>query len=487
MKNTILPNVSVVAPQQLKRNETSQSLYVVPSNYEMIRDNIRDFGMLSPLLVNENYEIISGNLRHQIALELDIKEVPVVFLNVPDDMKGVLAVSSNHFRTKSLVDVASEIRFYDEYYSVTRGVRTDLNPQMKLAKEEKDTAYKTIGKYKVNMIKAIEKKLEELNNQGVYNIGILNKELSKVDDGDLTLNELDKKLDRVLLKKKNSVVVPKKYDYLTERVKIYNSSCGNLYHLEDNSIQTVITSPPYFQMRNYGTGKNQLGLEKNVVNFIYNLCDLFEDTKRVLKSEGSLFVNINDCVIDGEYQSVPELFLIEMKKRGWKYVDQYLWLKSNAQFTPGKRSVRNYEPIFHFVKNTNYFFNDNWLTEFIDDNNTISMGTKMKYPKLLSGLDFSDNILKSAASNTLSLRKKCLEKKNFLMEHSSTFPLSLPLIFVLSTSKPGDTILDLFNGTGSSGEISVLTSRKYVGYELNPQFIMASEVRLSEYELVQVA
>jgi DNA modification methylase len=111
----------------------------------------------------------------------------------------------------------------------------------------------------------------------------------------------------------------------------------------------------------------------------------------------------------------------------------------------------------------------------------------MKYPKLLSGLDFSDNILKSAASNTLSLRKKCLEKKNFLMEHSATFPLSLPLIFVLSTSKPGDTILDLFNGTGSSGEISVLTSRKYVGYELNPQFIMASEVRLSEYELVQVA
>jgi len=484
MKNTILPNVSVVAPQMLKKNSTTYSMYVVPFNYEDISNNIREFGLLTPLLVNFDYEIISGNLRHQIALDLGLEEVPVVFIDAPENMKAVLSVSTNQFRVKSIVEIASEIRFYNEYYSVRRGERTDLNPQLKIVKEEKDAAHKSIGQYKVNMIKSIEKKVIQLYGNDIEKI---NKELSKIDNKKTTLNEMDKKLDRELHKKNNSVVVPTQYEYITEKVKIYNSSCGNLYHLEDNSIQTVITSPPYFQMRNYGTGKNQLGLEKNVVNFIYNLSDLFEDTKRVLKSEGSLFVNINDCVIDGEYQSVPELFLIEMKKRGWKYVDQYLWLKSNAQFTPGKRSVRNYEPIFHFVKNANYFFNDNWLTEFIDDNNTISMGTKMKYPKLLSGLDFSDNILKSAASNTLSLRKKCLEKKNFLMEHSATFPLSLPLIFVLSTSKPGDTILDLFNGTASSGEISVLTSRKYVGYELNPQFVMASEVRLSEYELAQVA
>ena len=378
-----------------------------------------------------------------------------------------------------MVEIASEIRFYDEYYSVGRGKRTDLKPQMKVVKNEKDTAYKSIGQYKINKIKSIEKKVIQLHGN---NIEKLNKELSKIDKEEITLNELDKKLDRELLKKNNEVAVPTKYEYITEKVKVFNSSCGDLYQLEDESVQTVITSPPYFQMRNYGTGKNQLGLEKDVLNFIKNLCDLFEDTKRVLKSEGSLFVNINDCVIDGQYQSVPELFLIEMRRRGWRYVDQYLWLKTNAQFTHGKRSVRNYEPIFHFVKSEDYFFNDTWLTEFIDDINSISMGTKMKYPKLVSGLDFRNNILKSAASNTLELRKKCLDK-GFLMEHSATFPLSLPLIFVLSTSKPGDTILDMFNGTASTGEVSILTNRKYVGYELNPQFVMASEVRLADYEL----
>jgi site-specific DNA-methyltransferase (adenine-specific) len=483
MNNSQSLGVKVVAPQSLKKNTTTHSMYVVPENYEDILNNIREFGLLTPLLVSFDYEIISGNLRHQIALDLKMEEVPVVFINAPEEMKAVMAVSSNQFRKKSMVQIASEIRFFDEYYSIRRGERTDLNPQMKVVRDEKATAYKAIGKYTVDKLKSIEKKVKELHGD---NINKINNELSKIDKELITLNELDKKLDRELLKKKNEVAVPTQYEYVTEKVKIFNSSCGNLHHLEDESIQTVITSPPYFQMRNYGTGKNQLGLEKDVLDFIKNLCDLFEDTKRVLKSEGSLFVNINDCVIDGQYQSVPELFLIEMRRRGWRYVDQYLWLKSNVQYTQGKRSIRNFEPIFHFVKNKDYFFNDNWLTEFIDDSNCISMGTKMKFPKLVSGLDFRDNILKSSASNTLELRNKCL-KKGFLMEHSATFPLSLPLIFVLSTSKPGDTILDLFNGTASTGEVSILTNRKYVGYELNPQFVMASEVRLSEYNLEQVA
>ena len=484
MNKLQMPKVSVVAPQMLKKNSTTYSMYVVPMNYDEIRDNIKEFGLLTPLLVNFDYEIISGNLRHQIALDLGLEEVPVVFIDVPEEMKDVISVSTNKFRVKSIIEIASEVRFYEEYYSVGRGKRTDLNPQMKVVRQEKDNAYKSIGQYKVNKVKSIESKVVKLHGNDIDKI---NKEFSKIDKGEVTLNELDKQLERELLKKSNQVAVPSNYEYITEKVKIYNSSCGDLFHLENESIKTIITSPPYFQMRDYGNGKKQLGLEKEVLHYINNMCDLFEDSKRVLKNDGSLFVNINDSVINGEYQSVPELFLIEMKKRGWRYVDQYLWLKTNAQFTPGKRSVRNFEPIFHFVKSEDYFFNDTWLSEFVDEKNSVSMGTKMKYPKLVSGLDFRDNVLTHSGSNTLELRRKCLEVGNFHMEHSATYPLSLPLIFVLSTSKPGDTILDMFNGTASTGEVSVLTDRKYVGYELNPQFVMASEVRLSEYELGEVA
>ena len=473
------PNVSVVAPQMLKKNSTTYSMYVFPVNYEEIRNNICEFGLLTPLLVNFNYEIISGNLRHQIALDLGLEEVPVVFIDAPEEMKAVLSVSSNQFRVKSMVEIASEIRFYDEYYSVGRGRRTDLSPQMKVVKDEKDTAYKSIGQYTINKIKSIEKKVIELHGN---NIEILNRELSKIDKEGTTLNELDKKLGRELLKKNNEVVVPSKYEYITDKVKIFNSSCGDLFHLLDKSVQLIVCSPPYFQARVYKNGENELGRENTPEEFINNLVKLFDDTKRVLKDEGSMYVNINDTCRDGAYQAIPQRFVIEMLNRGWILNDEILWTKTNPKYSPGKRSVRSHEYLFHFVKSKNFYYDDSWLEGVNDETNTFSYGTNNLFPKLISGMDFRDGVVRTNVATTQHLRKLC-EKKGFFLNHTAVFPEVIPMIPILSTTRPGDTVLDLFNGTGTSGEVSVKLDREYVGFEYNPEYVMASEIRLSEYEL----
>lgn len=477
------PNVSVVAPQLLKKNSTTHSMYVVPVNYEEIRNNIQQFGLLTPLLVNYEYEIISGNLRHQIALDLGFEEVPVVFIDTPEDLKAVLSVSTNQFRVKSMVEIASEIRFYDEYYSVGRGRRTDLSPQMKVVKDEKDSAYKSIGQYKINKIKSIEKKVIELHGN---NIEILNKELSKIDKEETTLNELDKKLDRELLKKNNEFVVPSKYEYITDKVKIFNSSCGDLFHLLDSSVQLIVSSPPYFQARVYKNGENELGRENTPEEFINNLVKLFDDAKRVLKDEGSMYVNINDTCRDGAYQAIPQRFVIEMINRGWILNDEILWTKTNPKYSPGKRSVRSHEYLFHFVKSKNFYYDDSWLDGINDETNTFSYGTNNLFPKLISGMDFRDGVVRTNVATTQQLRKKC-EEKGFFLNHTAVFPEVIPMIPILSTTRPGDTILDLFNGTGTTGEVSVKLDRKYVGYEYNPEYVMASEIRLSDYELGEIA
>ncbi len=483
MNKLQVPNVSVVAPQMLKKNSTTHSMYIVPVNYEEIRNNIREFGLLTPLLVNYDYEIISGNLRHQIALDLGFEEVPVVFINTPEELKAVLTISTNQFRVKSIIEIASEIRFYDEYYSIGRGVRTDLNPQMKVVKDEKDTAYKSIGQYKINKIKSIEKKIIELH--GV-NIEKLNKELSKVDKGDITLNQLDKKLEREVLKKYNEVIVPEKYDFITEKVKIFNSSCEDMFHLEDKSVQLIVCSPPYFQARVYNNGVYELGREKTPEEFINNLVKLFDDAKRVLKDEGSMYVNINDTCRDGAYQAVPQRFVIEMINRGWILNDEILWTKTNPKYSPGKRSVRSHEYFFHFVKSKNFYYDDSWLQGVDDETNTFSYGTNNLFPKLISGMDFRDGMVKTNVATTQYLRKKC-EEKGFYLNHTAVFPEVIPMIPILSTTRPGDIVLDIFNGTGTTGEVSLKLDRNYVGYEYNPEYVMASEIRLSEYDLVEVA
>lgn len=484
MNNLHSPKVIVVAPQRLKRNILTDSMYYKPLNYEEIKKNIEEFGLLSPLLVNFDYEIISGNLRHQIALDLGLELVPISFIDIPEDMKDVISVSTNKFRVKSIVEIASEIRFYEEYYSVGRGKRTDLNPQTKVVKEEKDNAYKSIGQYKVNKVKSIESKVIRLHGNDIDKI---NKEFSKIDNGEVTLNELDKRLERELLKKCNKVVVPEKYDFITDKVKIFNESCEDMFHLRDKSIQLIICSPPYFKARVYKNGKYELGRERTPEEFIENLVNLFDDTMRVLKDEGSLYVNINDTCRNGAYQAVPQRFVIEMIKRGWILNDEILWTKSNAKYSPGKRSVRSHEYIFHFVKSKDFFYDDSWLEGVNDETNTFSYGTNNLFPKLISGMDFRDGVVKTNVATTQYLRKKC-EEKGFFLNHTAVFPEVIPMIPILSTTRPGDIVLDIFNGTGTAGEVSVKLDRKYVGYEYNPEYVMASEVRLAPYmELKNVA
>ena len=479
MEKLSFTNVSMVPPQMLKKNSTTGFLYAVPENYEQIRDNIKEFGLLIPLLVNNNYEIISGNLRCQIAVDLDFEEVPVVFINAPEEMNGVLAISTNQFRKKSLVDIASEIRFFESYYSLKRGQRTDLNPQLKIVKEEKDSALDSIGKYKVNKIKSIEKKAKELHGDDLNKV---NKELAKVDNDEITLSQLEKKLERELLKIKNKIVVPEKYNLITEKVKIFNASCEDLYHLEDRSVSLIISSPPYFQARLYKNGKNELGRERTPEEFIDNLVSLFDDTKRVLKDDGSMYVNINDTCRDGSYQAVPQRFVLEMIKKGWILNDEILWIKSNPKYSPGKRSVRSHEYIFHFVKSKNFYYDDTWLNDVDDKKNTFSYGTNNLFPKIISGVDFREGVVKTSVATTEMLRNKCAER-GFFLNHTAVFPEVIPLIPILTTTKPGDIVLDIFNGTATTGEVSVKLDRKYVGYEYNPEYVMASEVRLSEYEL----
>ena len=79
-----------------------------------------------------------------------------------------------------------------------------------------------------------------------------------------------------------------------------------------------------------------------------------------------------------------------------------------------------------------------------------------------------------------NLRKKCVAQ-GFHLTHGAAFPITVPLILLLSTTQPGDTVLDIYSGTATGGEAAAMTGRKYIGYEIKPEFIMASEVRLSEY------
>jgi site-specific DNA-methyltransferase (adenine-specific) len=470
--------VVAVSPNDLVLNQTILDLYSTPENYNDIKSNIEQFGVIQPILVNRsNLVVVSGNLRLKIAKELGFEVVPVIFCELSEDELNIVALSTNKQRKKSKLDILNELDFIEKYFNVGQGTRTDLNPQLREEADRKKSALSGISKYDQDQVKKAQRLSSELFGESANDV--LKTELAKVDKGQGSLNSLVKRLEKQANDQVNKQVVPDTYELNLGDVKVFNHTCEDMFELADKTVASIVTSPPYFAMRNYGNGESELGLEKDREDYIQNLINIFKECHRVLKDDGSLMVNINEKVEGGFYQGVVYQFVGEMLKNGWSLNDEIIWLKNNPVYTGGNRTVRSHEYIFHFVKKgcTTFYYDTELAKKVSDPNGFCVYGTDNK-PKFFSGMDFRGNALRTNVANTGELRKQCKEE-GFHLTHSATFPLEVPTLLVLLTSKPGDLVVDPFNGTGSVGEVCRYSGRNYVGYELNPQFVMATEVRIN--------
>jgi hypothetical protein len=466
--------VTWVSPLDLKEGGAAQLLYSKPENYQTVKENIEKMGILTPLHVVGNV-VVSGNLRLQIAKELGHNEVPVLFVSPQDISDDFLAISYGQQREKKYSEILKEYEILEREFPLRKGTRTDLNPKMKENAEKRKSI--KISKSKLSKLRRIKKNGKEIygSNSNDYK-----KMWEKLDNGKVSLDRLCSELKRKMALKENELVIPHKVEVNTPNAKIFNKSCSDMSEIKDKSIACIITSPPYFQMRDYGTGKDQRGMENDITSYIKGLINDFKDCYRVLNEKGSLWVNVNEPATEGQYNVIPHRFAIEMIKEGWILNDELIWAKNNPVYTQARRSIRSHEYFFHFVKSKNYYYDISWLTELTDSDNRVSFGTSKQLANLNSTMDFRGSMIRTNANNMDFLRKSC-KKIGFNLTHSAGFPISIPLIAILTTSKIGDTILDLFSGTATSGEAALATKRKYVGYEIKSEFIKASEVRLSPY------
>jgi len=172
--------------------------------------------------------------------------------------------------------------------------------------------------------------------------------------------------------------------------KIHNTDClSGLKALPDECVDCVVTSPPYWGLRDYGT-EGQLGLEPTFQEYINKLCDIFDEVKRVLKKEGTVWVNLGDTYGGGIAHSdfntvnryteggpwktepfksdvkkpqeksllqIPSRFAIEMSNRGWILRNEIIWHKRNCMpASVEDRFTVDFEKVFLFVKSKKYFF-----------------------------------------------------------------------------------------------------------------------------------
>ena len=277
-------------------------------------------------------------------------------------------------------------------------------------------------------------------------------------------------------------------------------SLEGLKKLPANSVDMCVTSPPYYNLRDYKNVR-QIGIEKSVEGFVGKLCDIFDEVRRVLKDEGVCWVNIGDSYRNKALLQVPSRFELEMVKRGWHLRNEIIWSKPNPQPISAKdRFWTNHEKFFMFVKNPKkYYFNQprvpqaeisirrmfskNHVNKRKDKDTTEKEGFALSshrqdehYKKMRENLDISkdfdyDELVKSGKVPT---RPKFtvwdVSSKGYRGAHFAVYPQELVTDPILSSSPPGGVVLDPFMGSGTTALVAIANERNFVGFEINPEY-----------------
>jgi DNA modification methylase len=136
--------------------------------------------------------------------------------------------------------------------------------------------------------------------------------------------------------------------------------------VDENSIDVVLTSPPYWQKRDYGH-KNQLGQEKTPTEYTEALAQTVDSWRPLLRPHASVFINIGDTAKNGFLAGIPARFELAIRERGWKVVNHIIWAKESGLPAPRNRKlVSRHESIFHITLQQNYFFDIHALTEYLE-------------------------------------------------------------------------------------------------------------------------
>ena len=285
--------------------------------------------------------------------------------------------------------------------------------------------------------------------------------------------------------------------------------------LADKSVQCVVTSPPYWGLRDYGVD-DQIGLEDSPDNFVEQLCLVFDDVWRVLADDGTLWVNLGDSytgsgkgpagnlgskhdernmeekhsaiIPDGlkrkELVGIPWRFAFAMQKRGWYLRQDIIWAKPNPMpESVTDRCTKSHEYIFLLTKSATYFYDHEAVKEPVV---TETGGKGIRFGGNKYGdSDDPKHATKSGnvyeGSETRNKRDVwTVATRSYKEAHFATYPPELILPCIKAGSREGDIVLDPFSGSGTTGEVALQLGRNYIGCELNPDYAALSEKRISE-------
>jgi len=253
--------------------------------------------------------------------------------------------------------------------------------------------------------------------------------------------------------------------------------------LPDNSVDLIITSPPYADQRKSTYG----GIHPD--KYVEWFLPISEQLLRVLKPTGTFVLNIKEKVLEGERSTYVMELILEMRKQGWLWTEEFIWHKKNSY--PGKWPNRfrdAWERLLQFNKHKKFHMYQEEVMVPMGDwaksrlKNLSETDKKRDDSKVGSG--FGKNISnwldrdKAYPSNVLHLATECSNKS-----HSAAFPEELPEWFIKLFTKEQDTVLDPFMGSGTTNIVAQRMRRNSIGIEIVPEYYEIVKEKLEPVKL----
>lgn len=303
--------------------------------------------------------------------------------------------------------------------------------------------------------------------------------------------------------------------------------------LANNSVQCVVTSPPYYGLRDYGNS-NQIGLEPTPEEYVANLVQVFQEVKRVLKDDGTLWLNIGDSYAGGagrwggeenlsgfqaaskgsvtqiqhtkkwEHETIkpkdligiPWMVAFALRSDGWYLRQDIIWAKPNPMPESVKdRCTKSHEYIFLLSKKDRYYYDNEAVKE--DSVDYEGSAKRYKTPFFVGNKHESGGYSTNGAKHTAGI-KEFYGKRNkrsvwnvnvkpYKGAHFATFPPDLIEPCILAGSKPGDMVLDPFCGSGTTVMVANKHGRNGVGIDLNYKYLAEQAmIRTNNLQVVMI-
>ncbi|MEX3655271.1 site-specific DNA-methyltransferase [Mycolicibacterium fortuitum] len=319
--------------------------------------------------------------------------------------------------------------------------------------------------------------------------------------------------------------------YQDDQVTLYHGDAFDVAtRLEDGSADCIVTSPPYFGLRDYGA-EGQYGLEESPAAYVETIRVLFAELRRVLADDGTLWLNLGDSYAstatnNGGYSAksglrdgrlypaekhraandaavprridpglpsknllgIPWRVAFALQDDGWILRNAIIWHKPNAMpESVTDRLSGRYEHVFLFSKSRKYWFDLDPIREPAQTK-AHPIGAKASAAVAAMGHKHHGRIDGTFADYQETGRNPgdvwTIPTQPFPGSHFAVFPVALPQRCILAGCKPGGTVLDPFSGSGTTGLAAQRTGRKYIGIDLNSEYLdLSLRTRLSDSAL----